>query len=64
MLQVGKPGDISVIEIQDLLFTNVGLTAGLVMMEWNIAQSSAGSAAMWGKKIPLKIQNEATPTDI
>jgi hypothetical protein len=51
MLQVGFPGETGVIEIQDLLFTNVGPTAGLVMVEWNVAQSSAGSAAMWGKNI-------------
>jgi hypothetical protein len=61
MLQVGKPGDTGVNEIQDLLFTNVGPTAGLVMMEWNVAQSLAGSAAMWGKKSTSRYRVKVHP---
>ena len=48
MIQVGEWGDTGVIEIQDLMLTTQGPTAGLVLMEWNVAQSKQGSAAMWG----------------
>ncbi|ETS81736.1 hypothetical protein PFICI_06738 [Pestalotiopsis fici W106-1] len=47
MIQVGEWGDAGVIEIQDLMLTTQGPTAGLVLMEWNVAQSKQGSAAMW-----------------
>ena len=48
MLRVGKPGDKGSVEIQDVLFTAVGPTAGLVAMEWNIKADPQGAAAMWG----------------
>ncbi|KAH8667649.1 exo-1,3-beta-D-glucanase [Tricladium varicosporioides] len=47
MVQVGLKGDAGVIEIQDLMFTNRGPTAGVILMEWNVRQTAAGSAAMW-----------------
>jgi glucan 1,3-beta-glucosidase len=47
MVRVGIAGDSGTIEIQDMLFTVQGNTAGCILMEWNIAQSSQGSAAMW-----------------
>lgn len=50
---VGIPGDTGSVEIQDLLVTVAGPTAGAVLMEWNIAQDKQGSAAMWGKLILL-----------
>ena len=53
MVQVGEYGDTGVVEIQDLLFTTQGPTAGVILMEWNVAQSSQGSAAMWGESSPL-----------
>jgi hypothetical protein len=53
MAQVGNPGDVGSVEIQDILFTTQGATAGAVLVEWNIQQSSAGSAAMWGKYMYL-----------
>lgn len=49
MLQVGKDGDEGSMEMQDLIFTNRGPTAGLVLVEWNINADSPGSAALWGK---------------
>lgn len=51
-VQVGKRGDIGIIEIQDMMFTvsaTAGSTAGAVLVEWNVRQSSTGSAGMWGK---------------
>ena len=47
MVRVGKPGDVGTVEIQDLIFTTQGATAGVVLMEWNMAASSAGAVAMW-----------------
>jgi glucan 1,3-beta-glucosidase len=47
MIRVGNAGDTGSVQIQDMLFTVQGGTAGCILMEWNIAQSSQGSAAMW-----------------
>lgn len=49
MVKVGNEGDVGVIEVQDLLFTATGPTAGVILVEWNIAQFGQGSAAMWGE---------------
>ncbi|KAB8225907.1 pectin lyase-like protein [Aspergillus novoparasiticus] len=46
-IRVGRPGDVGIIEIQDMLFTVSGPTAGAVLMEWNVHESTPGSAAMW-----------------
>ncbi|KAJ5461211.1 uncharacterized protein N7458_002763 [Penicillium daleae] len=47
MVQVGKVGDSGVIQISDMLFTVKGATAGCILMEWNVHESTQGSAAMW-----------------
>ncbi|KAL3496443.1 pectate lyase superfamily protein-domain-containing protein [Aspergillus germanicus] len=47
MVQVGNAGDVGSVEIQDMMFTTKGATAGAVLMEWNIKAESSGSAAMW-----------------
>jgi hypothetical protein len=49
MLRVGNNGDVGDIEMQDLIFTNRGATAGLVLVEWNIRAASDGSAGLWGE---------------
>ncbi|KAH6672892.1 pectate lyase superfamily protein-domain-containing protein [Halenospora varia] len=36
IVQVGEKGDAGVVEIQDLMFTNQGLTAGVILIEWNV----------------------------
>lgn len=51
MVMVGNPGDKGSVEIQDLLFTVQGRTAGAVLVEWNIAADKQGAAAMWGMNI-------------
>lgn len=48
VVKVGNTGDVGIVELQDLLFTVRGATAGAVILEWNIHESSPGSAAMWG----------------
>lgn len=37
------------VQIQDILFTSIGPTKGLVTVEWNMNADAPGSAAMWGK---------------
>ncbi|OOF92665.1 glycoside hydrolase family 55 protein, partial [Aspergillus carbonarius ITEM 5010] len=47
VVQVGEAGDQGTIEITDMLFTVQGPTAGAILMEWNVHESTQGSAAMW-----------------
>ena len=46
-MQLWEPGDVGSLEISDFLFTVQGPTAGAVLVEWNVHQSSQGNAAMW-----------------
>lgn len=48
MIKVGNEGDVGDVEMQDIIFTNIGATAGLVLVEWNINADKAGSAGLWG----------------
>jgi glucan 1,3-beta-glucosidase len=48
LVQVGEPGDKGKVEIQDMMLTTKGPTPGAILMEWNMAESSQASAAMWG----------------
>ncbi|KAH2165080.1 hypothetical protein KXV74_005974 [Aspergillus fumigatus] len=50
-VQVGQPGDTGIVEIQDMMFTVSGATAGAILVEWNIYESSKGSAAMWDSHV-------------
>jgi hypothetical protein len=50
MVKVGSSGgETGTVEIQDLLFTVQGPTAGAVLVEWNINAKTPGAAGMWGK---------------
>lgn len=49
MLKVGNVGDVGSMEMQDLIFTTQGPTAGAILVEWNIQAKSAGSAGLWGE---------------
>lgn len=44
---MGDQGQIGDVEIQDLIITTKGATAGAILIEWNMQASSAGSAGMW-----------------
>jgi hypothetical protein len=46
---VGQDGQTGTAELQDLLFTTKGATAGVVLVEWNLKADKSGSAAMWGE---------------
>lgn len=66
-VQVGKVGDVGIIEIQGMMFTVSGPTAGAVLVEWNVEQSVKGSAAMWdshvriGGAVGSRLQKEQCP---
>ncbi|KAK3934012.1 glycoside hydrolase [Diplogelasinospora grovesii] len=47
VVQVGNPNDVGSVQLQDLLITVQGNTAGAVLMEWNAQQASQASTAMW-----------------
>ena len=49
MIKVGNDGDVGDVEMQDLIFTSRGATAGLVLVEWNVKAASPGSAGLWGE---------------
>ena len=49
LIKVGERGQRGNIEMQDLIFTSKGPTAGVVFVEWNIRGDGAGKAGMWGK---------------
>jgi hypothetical protein len=48
-VQVGNEGDVGILEIQNMMFTVSRPTAGAVLMEWNVHESTQGSAGLWGK---------------
>lgn len=53
--KVGEPGQSGVVEIQDIMFTVAGSTAGAVLLQWNIHESTQGSAGLWGaSKLSLR----------
>lgn len=47
VFQVGEKGDTGSVEMSDLIITTKGPAAGAILMEWNLAGSSQGSAGMW-----------------
>ncbi len=47
LVKVGQKGEVGNVELQDLIVTTKGPTAGAILIEWNIKASSAGSAGLW-----------------
>lgn len=47
MFKVGEPGQTGSVEITDLMFSTKGAQPGAILVQWNIKESSQGSAAMW-----------------
>ncbi|KAI5465427.1 family 55 glycoside hydrolase [Mariannaea sp. PMI_226] len=45
--QVGEEGDVGNIEIQDLIFETLGPQPGAILMEFNVAGETAGSAGLF-----------------
>ncbi|WYZ42188.1 hypothetical protein EsH8_V_001083 [Colletotrichum jinshuiense] len=46
-VRVGAVGSTGVMEIQCMMFTVRGPTAGAVLVEWNVHESTQGSAGLW-----------------
>ncbi|KAK1148572.1 hypothetical protein N8T08_009579 [Aspergillus melleus] len=47
MLQVGQPGDTGSVEITDIAIQTKGPAPGAILMQWNVAEATQGSVAMW-----------------
>ncbi|KAF7552507.1 hypothetical protein G7Z17_g4263 [Cylindrodendrum hubeiense] len=47
VVRVGVSGNKGVAEIQSLMFTVRGPTAGAILLEWNVHESFQGSAGLW-----------------
>lgn len=45
--QIGQSGQTGSVEMSDLVFETIGAAPGAILMEWNVAQESQGSAGMW-----------------
>ncbi|KAM0259874.1 hypothetical protein ACHAQJ_003119 [Trichoderma viride] len=45
--QVGQPGDVGNVEIQDIIFETLGPQPGAIIVEWNVAGTSQGSVGLW-----------------
>ncbi|KAJ3111779.1 hypothetical protein HK100_002560 [Physocladia obscura] len=45
--QVGQSGQTGNVEISDLIFETLGPQPGAILIEWNVQQSSQGSAGLW-----------------
>ncbi|KAL6909089.1 glucan 1,3-beta-glucosidase GLUC78 precursor [Trichoderma evansii] len=45
--QIGQPGDVGNVEIQDIMFETLGPQPGAIIVEWNVAGASQGSAGLW-----------------
>ncbi|KAK1767906.1 pectate lyase superfamily protein-domain-containing protein [Phialemonium atrogriseum] len=50
-VRVGAVGSVGVMEIQCVMFTVRGPTAGAVLVEWNVHESTQGSAGLWDSHI-------------
>jgi hypothetical protein len=53
VVKVGNKGDKGGVELQDILVSTKGATAGAVLIEWNMEADVAGAAGMWGMSLVL-----------
>ena len=47
VFQVGQPGEKGNVEMSDLIFGTAGPQPGAIIMEWNVAGTTPGAAALW-----------------
>ena len=52
-VQVGQKGESGSVELSDLIITTKGPAPGAILMQWNVAASSQGSAGMWDVHIRI-----------
>ncbi len=48
VVQVGRPGEEGVVEIQGMMFIVKGDAKGAVVVEWNVRETGPASAGLWG----------------
>jgi len=53
VIKVGNAGDVGTLEITDMIFSVKGPTAGAIMVEWNVKESSQGAGMHHGVPSPL-----------
>ncbi|KAJ7929217.1 exo-beta-1,3-glucanase [Mycena leptocephala] len=53
VVRVGEPGSRGVVEITDMIFSTVGPAPGAIVVEWNIKETTQGSAGAWDTHIRL-----------
>ncbi|KAJ7470268.1 glycoside hydrolase family 55 protein [Mycena latifolia] len=53
VVRVGEPGSQGIVEITDMIFSTVGPAPGAIVVEWNIKESTQGSAGAWDTHIRL-----------
>ncbi|KAM3491634.1 hypothetical protein MY3957_005061 [Beauveria namnaoensis] len=47
VFQVGNPGDVGTVEMQDIIFSTMGPQPGAILMEFNVAGKDKGAAGLW-----------------
>ncbi|KAM0738325.1 hypothetical protein ACQRIT_006062 [Beauveria bassiana] len=47
VFQVGNPGDVGTVEMQDIIFSTMGPQPGAILMEFNVAGQDKGAAGLW-----------------
>ncbi|KAJ5204735.1 glucan endo-1-3-beta-glucosidase [Penicillium cinerascens] len=52
-MQIGQKGDTGSVEMSDLVITTKGSCRGAILMEWNVAGETQGSAGMWDVHIRI-----------
>ncbi|KAL2179579.1 glycoside hydrolase family 55 protein [Thermothelomyces heterothallicus CBS 202.75] len=53
VVQVGRPGDVGVAQIQDMRFTISQQLPGAILVQWNIAGANPGDVAIWNSLITV-----------
>ncbi|RXW22391.1 hypothetical protein EST38_g3456 [Candolleomyces aberdarensis] len=53
VFRVGKPGDVGIVEIRDIVFSTAGSAPGAVIVEWNVKEptETQAGAGMWDSQI-------------
>jgi len=51
VVKVGSVGSSGPVEITDMIFSTIGPAAGAIAVEWNVHESTQGSAGMWDAHI-------------
>ncbi|RMD40183.1 hypothetical protein DV735_g4966, partial [Chaetothyriales sp. CBS 134920] len=53
VFRIGNPGDTGNVEISELVFETLGSAPGAIMIEWNLAGETPGSAGMWDAHVRI-----------